>query len=388
MPSGFPTLHARAEAKPLEHRSCLTPTTTKKLLDAGYPVLVERSSTDPHFARIFKDEEFEAVGATLVEEGSWETAPKDRIIIGLKELPEADTPLEHTFVHFAHCYKNQGGWEHTLARFPRGGGTLYDLEFLQDSNGRRVAAFGYHAGFAGAALAVKTWAWQLTHPSGVSLPGLDMFTNGKGYYENEDQLIEQLREDVAAGEKIAGRKPTSLVLGALGRCGSGAVDLLERIGCGEIKQWDLAETSERPGPYPEIIESDIFVNCIYLSQPIPPFVNAESLASSDRKLTVVCDVSCDTTNPHNPIPIYSVNTTFDKPTVGVPIDNGPQLSVISIDHLPSALPRESSEAFSAALLPSLMALKDREVTPVWQGAENLFNQKVATLPEDMAKREI
>lgn len=155
MPSGFPTLHARAEAKPLEHRSCLTPTTTKKLLDAGYPVLVERSSIDPHFARIFKDEEFEAVGATLVEEGSWETAPKDRIIIGLKELPEADTPLEHTFVHFAHCYKNQGGWEHTLARFPRGGGTLYDLEFLQDSNGRRVAAFGYHAGFAGAALAVK-----------------------------------------------------------------------------------------------------------------------------------------------------------------------------------------------------------------------------------------
>ena len=118
-------------------------------------MLVERSSTDPHFARIFKDEEFEVVGATLVEEGSWETAPKDRIIIGLKELPEADTPLEHTFVHFAHCYKNQGGWEHTLARFPRGGGTLYDLEFLQDSNGRRVAAFGYHAGFAGAALAVK-----------------------------------------------------------------------------------------------------------------------------------------------------------------------------------------------------------------------------------------
>ena len=74
--------------------------------------------------------------------------------------------------------------------------------------------------------------------------------------------------------------------------------------------------------------------------------------------------------------------------MGVPIDNGPQLSVISIDHLPSALPRESSEAFSAALLPSLMALKDREVTPVWQGAEDLFNQKVATLPEGMAEREI
>jgi saccharopine dehydrogenase (NAD+, L-lysine-forming) len=384
----FPTLHARAEAKPLEHRSCLTPTTAKKLLDAGYPVLVERSSKDPHYARIFQDKEFEDVGCTLVDEGSWENAPTDRIIIGLKELPEADTPLKHTFVHFAHCYKQQGGWEHTLARFPRGGGTLYDLEFLQDSTGRRVAAFGYHAGFAGAALAVKTWAWQLTHPNGEPLPGLETFTDGKGFYQNEDELITQLKEDVAAGEKVAGRKPSSLVLGALGRCGTGAVDLLEKIGCSEIKKWDLAETSERPGPYPEIIESDIFVNCIYLSKPIPPFVSTESLASPNRKLSVVCDVSCDTTNPHNPIPIYSINTTFDKPTVEVPVKSGPRLSVISIDHLPSALPRESSEAFSAALLPSLVALKDRDTTPVWQGAEKLFREKVATLPEGMAKREV
>jgi saccharopine dehydrogenase (NAD+, L-lysine-forming) len=180
-----------------------------------------------------------------------------------------------------------------------------------------------------------------------------------------------------------------LVLGALGRCGSGAVDLLEKIGCPEILKWDLAETKERDGPYPEIIESDIFVNCIYLSKPIPPFVSKESLKSPNRKLSVVCDVSCDTTNPHNPIPIYDINTTFDKPTVAVSVEgNGPRLSVISIDHLPSALPRESSEAFSNALLPSLMALKDRATTPVWQGAEKLFQEKVQTLPGGVPKKEV
>lgn len=32
-----------------------------------------------------------------------------------------------------------------LGRFKQGGGTLYDLEFLE-SNGRRIAAFGYYAG--------------------------------------------------------------------------------------------------------------------------------------------------------------------------------------------------------------------------------------------------
>jgi saccharopine dehydrogenase (NAD+, L-lysine-forming) len=63
----------------------VTPTTTKALLDAGYIVNVERSP-----GRIFDDEEFAAVGATLVPEGSWIDAPKDHIIIGLKELPEED----------------------------------------------------------------------------------------------------------------------------------------------------------------------------------------------------------------------------------------------------------------------------------------------------------
>jgi hypothetical protein len=78
-------LHLRAETKPLEHRSCLTPSTTKALIEAGYTVNVER---DPQ--RIFDDEEFERVGATLVPTGSWVDAPKEHIIVGLKELEEKD----------------------------------------------------------------------------------------------------------------------------------------------------------------------------------------------------------------------------------------------------------------------------------------------------------
>jgi len=55
--------------------------------------------------------------------------------------------------------------------------------------------------------------------------------------------------------------------------------------------------------------------------------------------------------------------------------------VISIDHLPSLLPREASEAFSAALLPSLLQLKDWKNVRVWQQAEKLFKEKCASLPE-------
>jgi len=39
--------------------------------------------------------------------------------------------------------------------------------------------------------------------------------------------------------------------------------------------------------------------------------------------------------------------------------------------------------FSEALLPSLLQLKDRTTSRVWKQAEDLFNEKVATLPESL-----
>ena len=61
----------------------VTPTTVRKLLESGFVVNVERSPV-----RIFDDKEFEDAGAHLVPTSSWRNAPRDHIIIGLKELPE------------------------------------------------------------------------------------------------------------------------------------------------------------------------------------------------------------------------------------------------------------------------------------------------------------
>lgn len=217
-------LHLRAETKPLEHRSALTPSTTKALIDAGYVVHVEKGSGEKSgTTRIFKDAEFEAVGAKIVEEESWVDAPKEHIIIGLKELREESFPLKHVHVQFAHCYKGQESWDTVLARFPRGGGTLLDLEFLEDPNTkRRVAAFGYHAGFAGAALALENWGWQQTHGS-EPLPSVSS-------YPNEDELIADVKKALAEGEKKAGRKPRVIVIGALGKS---SLNYIEKTNWGE-----------------------------------------------------------------------------------------------------------------------------------------------------------
>jgi saccharopine dehydrogenase (NAD+, L-lysine forming) len=78
----------------------VSPQGAKALIDAGYILNVERSAD-----RIYNDEEFETVGATLVPGGSWRDAPTDHIILGLKELPDVDAPLPHTHISFCHIFK-------------------------------------------------------------------------------------------------------------------------------------------------------------------------------------------------------------------------------------------------------------------------------------------
>ncbi|KAF9786117.1 saccharopine dehydrogenase [Thelephora terrestris] len=354
-------LWLRCEKKEFERRAALSPKNAKALIDAGFTIHVERDEQ-----RIFDDSEYESVGCILEENNSWPNAPKDIPIFGLKELPLSDDPLPHTHIQFAHCYKNQAGWSAVLARFHKGGGKLYDLEFLTDETGRRVAAFGFHAGFAGAAAGALALA---SVQAGETLGHLHPFAN-------ETEMVNAVKEKLGDSAK----KTRALVIGALGRCGRGAVDLFRKIGLEEdnIIKWDMDETA-KGGPFQEILDVDVFVNCIYLSSKIPPFVTDEKInaAGPGRRLRVIVDVSCDTTNPFNPIPVYNINTTFKEPTVPVTVSpENPSLSVISIDHLPTLLPREASEQFSSDLLPSLLQLPQRDNARVWVEAEKLFNSKL------------
>ncbi|KAI8897634.1 hypothetical protein BC833DRAFT_593016 [Globomyces pollinis-pini] len=360
-------LWLRAETKLNEARSALTPSIAKTLLANDFTITVEKCNQ-----RIFKDDEFTSVGCTLVEKGTWRSAPKDAYIIGLKELPENDdSPLHHTHIMFAHCYKEQDGWADVLSRFVRGNGLLLDIEFLMLNN-RRVAAYGYYAGFAGCAVGLDVWAHQILTPNQV-YPKINP-------YPNEALLISHTKKRLAEALEKSGKSPSVMVMGAKGRCGTGATDFAKKAGIdsSKIVEWDMAETA-KGGPFSEILEQDIFVNCIYLSKPIPPFLTKEML-DGPKKLSVVSDVSCDATNPHNPIPVYFGATTFDKPLINVQSKTNP-VDVIAIDHLPTLLPREASDMFSADLLPSLLALKDRHASSVWSDAEKLYNEKVKTLPK-------
>ena len=143
----------------------------------------------------------------------------------------------------------------------------------------------------------------------------------------------------------------------------------------DLTLWDLEETRDG-GPFEQILEYDIFVNCVFVSTRIPPFLTSELLACP-RRLSIICDVSCDPSGDLNPLPIYNHCTTFSDPILRVGESENP-LGLIAIDHLPSLLPKESSEDFSNQLLPHLLKLEAPE-KGVWAGVRRKYEQMLKEL---------
>lgn len=221
---------------------------------------------------------------------------------------------------------------------------LYDVKFLTNLSDKRVAAFGYYASYAGAAIT------PLDYPPYAKLP-----------FSWATQV---------------------LIFGAFGRCGNGAVDLCTTAGIpsSSILKWDMAETAAGE-PFSKFTPSDIFINCVYLAgTPDPVLVTFKSLSKSGGQLRVAYNVSCDPTELHLPVSIYTKTTAFPNPTV--PVEIGGEslpLTMVSIDDLPSLVSTEACNVVSE-LSPHSLKVLNRRNEGVWVRAEKLFKQEVAELP--------
>ena len=325
-------LWVRAEQRPNEERVGLLPEGAAALIAAGISVTVEDSSV-----RAVAIDGYRQAGCAIAPENSWPNAPKDAIIFGLKELPEDGTPLPHRHIMFGHAYKGQPAGRVLLQRLKAGGGALYDLEYLVDEAGRRVAAFGYWAGYAGAAVALKCWAAQQRAGQAGAV----------AKYTGKAALLQDLRGDLPSHAR-----PRAIIIGANGRVGTGAADLCAALNV-MVTKWDMAETASG-GPFPEILAHDIFLNCILAQAGCPVFVPASALQDTGRSLRVIGDIACDPTSDFSPIKVYNRTTDWAAPALRVA--QNPVLDVMAIDNLPSLLPVESSVDYAAQLLPSLLEL--------------------------------
>ncbi|WP_181359225.1 saccharopine dehydrogenase [Streptomyces sporangiiformans] len=317
----------RHEVRETERRAPIVPADAARLVRQGVALTVERSPQ-----RAFPLAQYVDAGCAVAAPGSWTEAPEGEFVVGLKELPDEPAVLTHRHIYFGHAYKGQRGATALLRRFTEGGGSLYDLEYLADAAGRRLAAFGYWAGYTGAALAVLHHRGTLTAPL---------------------RPLSKETLDEALGAWAGTSLPKALVIGALGRCGRGACEALKAAGV-EPTRWDVAETLSLDRP--ALLDHDILVNTVLVNGPTPPFLTTELLRSAPRRLSVVADVTCDVTSEHNVLPIYDTTTSWQEPARRVD-DTGPvPVDLIAIDNLPALLPREASTAFSAELTPHLLTL--------------------------------
>ncbi|MCX5381110.1 saccharopine dehydrogenase [Streptomyces sp. NBC_00091] len=346
-------LWMRHEARLTERRAPLTPQDAARLVEAGIRITVEESDQ-----RAFPLDGYTAAGCATARTASWhEQAPADAYVLGLKELPAgpAAPALRHRHIYFGHAYKGQAGARELLSRFTAGGGALLDMEYLTDEAGRRVAAFGYWAGYIGAALAVLHHRGALTAPlSPTDRPTLDAL----------------LAAGAAAPGPTAPDPTAALVIGALGRCGRGACDALVQAGLAPTR-WDLPET--RPVDRAALLGHDLLVNTVLTTTPVPPFLTKADLDDPARRLSLVSDVTCDVTSDCNVLPVYVETTTWTQP-VRTLRDGERPLDLIAIDNLPSLLPVEASTAFSAELTPQLLRLAEWD--GVWARALHTFEAAV------------
>jgi len=370
----------RAETKEDERRTILLPQHAKELLFKGHTVSVEECPQ-----RCVPTIEYSRVGCKIVPWSTWQSSPTDAVILGLKELPDVSS-ITHKHVMFGHCYKGQAGSKNFLQKFVAGGGQLFDLEFLVDSGGRRVAAFGTAAGKVGMAVGLLVWAWHKR----TSKPFPSLSTTFKNYQDLANHVTKNIEDQFSSTSKTPAC--SVLIIGAKGRVGKGAdsfmgflpQEIQQKI---VIHRWDVAETAGKSGPFPEILQSDIFANSILL--PPPPsstssqnggitFINDEILQKTkDRNLSVIADLSCDASNPRNPIQLhkYKATTNFVHPTLNIlpPRGSEPGLELIAIDHLPTLVPYESSKEFGDSIVPYLSELgSSSPLGLVWASSLKLF----------------
>lgn len=323
----------RSEKKEKERRTPLTPEDAKSLIDAGAIIHVE---DDPH--RIFSIEDYKKVGCHIERPHTWVDAPLDFTILGLKEILDPDVSFRHRHIYFAHVFKGQEGSQEILNRYREDGGTLFDLEYLTDASKRRVAAFGRWAGFAGAAFALD-YFFHIHGKEESDYPALRSY-----------ESVEELLTTISHKRELSKIKnPKIMIIGALGRCGQGAGEVFSHFNLTKT-QWDFEET-KKGGPFPEVSDHHIFINAALITQKIPPFINAD-IITSNSQLQVIADVSCDPNSDLNPIPIYNQHTSWDRPFLPVDVNNH-KINIMSVDNLPSTLPKESSVDFSCQLTPHL-----------------------------------
>ena len=377
----------------LERRTPLVPGDAADLIQKHQLEIFVESSAK----RIFPDSEFRDAGAYIADH-----MKNCDVILGVKEMPENYFEPGKTYLFFSHVIKGQPSNMPMLRNLMKAGSTLIDYEKITDAEGRRLIFFGRHAGLAG--MINTLWATgQRYKELGIENPFSEL-KQAYRYQSLSEAKMEIKRVSQLIREKgLPGQmKPLVFAVKGDGNVSLGALEILDLLEGEKItphqlknqqypadanivtsnilpkdylkhtrgKDFDLHHYFEFPEQYRSEIEEllpniNVFVNGIYWDERYPRLIKKTWLEkqwdANDLKLQVIGDITCDVhgsiectekaTDIEDPVFIYHPATdSFD---MGF---KGEGIAVMAVDILPSELPRESSEHFSASLKPFIKPL--------------------------------
>ncbi len=371
-----------------ERRTPLIPAHLSELSTQMNTEFVVQSST----MRAFADDEYRSAGLSVVEDLA--ACP---VIIALKEMPPDVLEPDKTYVFFSHVIKGQASNMPMLQRALDLGCTIIDYEKIVDHEGRRQIAFGNYAGLAGMIDTLWSLGARLVW-EGIENP-FSTLTQASEYGDLAEAkaAISQVAEDIQTNGLPSALAPLVIGIAGYGNVSKGAQEILDLLPIREVppadvlagrlendpravykvvfkeedtvlplvdgKPFELKEYYEHPERYRAGFERYLphltaLVNCIYWEPKYPRLMTVEAAqalyAGDQPKLRVIGDISCDVkggieitvkaTEPDDPIYVYDPKTGEIQSGV-----EGCGPVMMTVDILPSELPRESSAYFSGIL---------------------------------------
>lgn len=353
----------RERKSPPDRRVVFSPEELVKLQQL-YPYA--EIKVEPSDIRIFKDEEYKALGFELTEDLS-----DCDVLLGVKEVPVDALIPGKKYFFFSHTIKKQPHNKKLLQAIVNKHIDLYDHETIVDETNHRLIGFGRYAGNVGTYNCFRAFGLKYEL---FSLPKAETLAD-------KDALIAKLRRQVLP--------PLKIVLTGHGKVGMGAKEMLDAMKIKEVSiqdyltktytepvyvQIDVLDYNKRkdgqvltnedfyvnPQDYMSDFErftkvSDIFIAGHFYASGSPVILTREMLAAKDNKIKIVADISCDV---EGPVACTIRSSTIAEPFYGYYPSEGKEVDmhhpaaivVMAVDNLPCELPKDASEGFGEMFL--------------------------------------
>ncbi|NCO62762.1 MAG: alanine dehydrogenase [Flavobacteriales bacterium] len=353
---------------PADRRVVLTPS---KLIQAQkqFPdAIFKIESSD---IRVFSNKDYTKAGFKVTHNVS-----DCDVFIGVKEVPIENLIPNKAYFFFSHTIKKQPYNRKLLKAVLEKNIVLYDHETIVNEKGFRLIGFGRYAGIVGTYNGFRAWGlkynvWNLPKAEAIhdqkalinqlqnlTFPNIKILLTGSGKVANGSQEI----LDAVPIKKVSVDDYLNQTFNEPVYC---KIDVLDYNKRKDGKVIDMFDFFNNPQDYESNFMRFAKVTNYYIAghfygNGAPEFFTKEAVKSSDFKIKVIADISCDVNN--GPIPTTLRTSTIEEPFYGYDpqteaetgYKNESAIAVMSVDNLPCELPKDASEGFGNQFLQHVM----------------------------------